>query len=839
MSKKLIIVESPTKAHTIKKIMGGDFDVVASKGHIRDLPEKTLGVNIEKNFTPKYELSKDKKSTISELRKAASEAEAIYLAPDPDREGEAIAWHLRETLAKSAGKDTPFFRVRYNEITPAAVKNAFANPSDIDMNQVDAQQARRVLDRIVGYKVSPVLWRRLRKGLSAGRVQSVALRLVAERERRIQAFQSIEYWLMGVDVSVKGSDPFYARLSRLDGKAPVTPKEGDPTPPSLPDASSVKSLLDELRDAKLNVGEIKNREISRHALPPFMTSTLQQAASSALGFEPRKTMDIAQALFEGRNKISTGLITYMRTDSVAISADARAQAEKFIKSKYGENYFAQNHYRSRSGAQEAHEAIRPTDITLTPESLRGKVTPQELRLYELIWKRFTASLMAEARIMRKTVYIDAEKSGMSHSYTFSASASEIVFDGFLKVLSMDVRKECDPDSEENGPDAATLPPMSEGDAVDVVEWKSEQKHSTPPARYSEASLIKALEANGVGRPSTYAAILGTLNTRKYTKREKSQLIPTELGLDVSDLLVSKMPALFDVAFTAAMESELDEIEAGRIHWQDMMQNFWERFNRWLEESKEPPADVEKVARALKLLDHVQNWNPSEKRGRRIVGDQPFVESIREQVAEGEKPISEKQLAALVTTAIRYKDQIPDAERAISELGFSEELEKDAAAPSIEDAKRRLAILDAVALNERQIKFVNSLRSQIGIGKKLTAKQMQILESIILENKGAIENFDQIKEELGLCENTGGGNDPVGPAIMQMLSQVVKWKEPVKRGKRIFDDAEFYSSVARQFALRGTLSPKQLWSMKKLCVKYADQISDFNSKAEELGLNPKK
>jgi DNA topoisomerase-1 len=604
------------------------------------------------------------------------------------------------------------------------------------------------------------------------------------------------------------------------------------------DRQIVDNILLDLAEASLQVDAIVNRPKQRNPFPPFTTSTLQQSASSFLGFSPDKTMRLAQELFE------KGKISYHRTDSINISPEAAEQAKDYIVKNFGPEYAPEKVSLAKGKAskmkvQAAHEAIRPAihqgkfETPLEMES--SGLSAQHVKLYTLIWSRFIASQMSAAKTVVTSVSLKPVKSGLHHSYIFTASKTTIQFDGFLKVWENKLKD----DDKEDGDEVKSLPELKKGEELEALRWLAEEKKTKPPKHYSEASLIKALEANGVGRPSTYAAILATLNTRKYTKREKSQLIPTELGLDVSDLLVSKMPALFDVAFTAAMESELDEIEAGRIHWQDMMQNFWERFNRWLEESKEPPADVEKVARALKLLDHVQNWNPSEKRGRRIVGDQPFVESIREQVAEGEKPISEKQLAALVTTAIRYKDQIPDAESAISELGFSEELEKDAAAPSIEDAKRRLAILDAVALNERQIKFVNSLRSQTGIGKKLTAKQMQILESIILENKGAIENFDQIKEELGLCENTGDGNDPVGPAIMQMLSQVVKWKEPVKRGKRIFDDAEFYSSVARQFALRGTLSPKQLWSMKKLCVKYADQISDCNSKAEELGLNQKK
>ena len=456
MSKKLVIVESPAKAKTIGKFLGRNYTVKSSVGHIRDLPERSIGIDIENNFTPKYVLSKGKTKVVAELKSAAKSCDAIYLAPDPDREGEAIAWHLQEILAPVAG-DKPVYRVQYNEITRRAVVNAFDNPGTINMLRVDAQQARRVLDRIVGYMVSPMLWRRLRRGLSAGRVQSVALRLVAEREAQIQAFNSEPYWVLGANVRRTSAplDPFMVKLARVDGEKPSVRSE-----------EIANELLDELKGATMQVAAVRHRENERRPLAPFITSTLQQAASSVCKFSPNRTMSLAQKLYEGvalGAEGNTGLITYMRTDSVSISTDARNAARDYIVATFGERYYPAkpNFFKSRTSAQEAHEAIRPTDVARTPEMLKGVLDGPSLRLYELIWKRFVASQMSAARIAQKTVEIEPVKSGMAHSYSFSAAASEAVFDGFLKVMALDIHKKKpeEDDSDEEADEVDRLPPL--------------------------------------------------------------------------------------------------------------------------------------------------------------------------------------------------------------------------------------------------------------------------------------------------------------------------------------------------------------------------------------------
>ena len=440
MGKNLVIVESPAKAKTIGKILGSSYVVKSSVGHVRDLPEKSLGVDLKKKFEPKYVLSKGKTKVVAELKKALKSCDAVYLAPDPDREGEAIAWHLHELLASAAG-DKPFYRVQYNEITPSAVKAAFGHPGEINMDRVDAQQARRVLDRIVGYKVSPMLWRRVKRGLSAGRVQSVALRLLAERENEIRGFTVEEYWVMGAVMRRQSAplDPFTTRLARIDGDKPV-----------ISTGEAAAALLADLEGSLLKVEDVKTKELSRRPLPPFITSTLQQSASSLFGYSPQRTMSLAQQLYEGVDAIGdgpTGLITYMRTDSVNIAKEARESARAYIGRRYGDDYVPEkpNFYKSRTSAQEAHEAIRPTDVALTPESLKGVLDGPSLKLYDLIWRRFIASQMSAATIVRKTASVVTEKAGQQHDYLFTATASEISFDGFLKILHGYSKKK-----EENG-----------------------------------------------------------------------------------------------------------------------------------------------------------------------------------------------------------------------------------------------------------------------------------------------------------------------------------------------------------------------------------------------------
>jgi DNA topoisomerase-1 len=834
--KKLVVVESPAKAKTIGKILGSDFVVKSSVGHIRDLPERTLGVDIEHGFIPKYVLSKGKAKVVAELKKAAKSCDEIFLAPDPDREGEAIAWHLQETLADSA-KGKPFHRVQYNEITPRAVRAAFEHPGEIDMHRVDAQQARRVLDRIVGYMVSPMLWRRIKRGLSAGRVQSVALRLVAERERLIQAFKIEEYWVLGANVrrETQPLDPFPVKLVRVDGEKPSVGSE-----------QAAQALLSDLDGCSLRVKDVRSRETTRRPLPPFITSTLQQAASSVYSFSPNRTMGLAQRLYEGVDLGSggpVGLITYMRTDSVNIARDAQDAARAFISKSYGDAYYPEtpNYYKSRASAQEAHEAIRPTDVARTPESLQGVLEVPELKLYELIWKRFVASQMSAAKIAQKTVEIEPVKSGLTHAYAFSASSSEVLFDGFLKVMALDIRKKKpeEEDSEMEPDEVDRLPPLATGDALRLIDWLSERKETKPPARFSEASLIRALEANGVGRPSTYASIIETLNSRDYTSREKRQLMPTDLGLQVNDLLVGKLAQLFDVGFTAKMEESLDQVEAGGVEWTHMMGDFFGQFKQWMELAKEPPADAGKVSAVLALLTHVTAWGPEVQRGKRKYSDERFVASVREQIEKAEKAVSDKQLEALAKMAIRYRGQIPDADAELGALGFNELIATENAAPSSEETQRRFDVLKSVKLSETQAAFVASLQQQAESGRRLSPKQLAALDRIIGQNSAQIENFDEIKQTLQLAlAEADQQPDSESPVLMEMMRNVTQWQEPVKRGKMTFDDKAFFASLSDQFDRKKSLSPRQRYAMKRMTFRYKAQIPEFDRYAEQLGLNKK-
>lgn len=835
MGKKLVIVESPAKAKTIGKMLGPDYLVKSSVGHIRDLPERALGVDIERGFTPKYVVSPDKAKTVAELKKAAKTADAIYLAPDPDREGEAIAWHLQEILADEA-KDVPFYRVQYNEITARAVKAAFERPGTIDINRVNAQQARRVLDRIVGYKVSPMLWRRVKRGLSAGRVQSVALRLVSEREREIQAFKIEEYWVLGANVArqTPPKDPFKIKLVKIDGEKPAIHSEG-----------AARALLTEIEGSQMCVKDVRIRETSRRPLPPFITSTLQQAASSVCGFSPNRTMSLAQKLYEGVDIGSAGtvgLITYMRTDSFNVARDAQVAAKDFITVTYGSEYYPEkpNYYKSRSNAQEAHEAIRPTDVTRTPESLKGVLDAQSLKLYELIWKRFVASQMAAAKLEQKTVEIQPVKEGLSHAYTFFASASEVLFDGFLKVMAINIHKKKEDDEEEEIEEVDHLPPLAEGDVLQVLEWLSDRKETKPPARYSEASLIRALEANGVGRPSTYASIIETLNSRDYTVREKRQLVPTELGLKVNDLLVAKLDPLFNVGFTASMEEELDHVEEGRTEWTQMMGDFYSRFSTWMEQAKEPPADQAKVEGVMALVSQITEWAPEVQHGKRKYSDARFVTSISDQIEAKEKPISDKQVEALVKIALRYRSQIPDLDAKLTALGYQELVASDQALASTESAMMRFDLLETIELSESQASFVDSLRNQVVHGRKLSDKQMAALERIIVQNAVQFEDFDAVRKQLGLSsEEAKPEQDTESPLLLEMLGQVTTWQEPVTRGKKkVFNDKDFYDSLAGQFARQQSLTVRQRAAIKRMVFRYKGQIQNFDDYAARLGLKKK-
>jgi len=836
MAKNLVIVESPAKAKTIGKLLGADFVVKSSVGHIRDLPERELGVDIEHDFKPKYVISTNKKKVVEDLRQAAKACDAIYLAPDPDREGEAIAWHLFETL-KAAGKGKPFHRVQYNEITARAVRAAFDNPGEIDMHRVDAQQARRVLDRIVGYMVSPLLWRRLKRGLSAGRVQSVALRLVAERERLIQAFKPEPYWVLGAVVRKQSAplDPFTVTLTRIDDeKVDLHTDEG------------ARAIQEDLQGRALRVADVRTRVIQRRPLPPFITSTLQQAASSVCSFSPGRTMSLAQRLYEGSDfgQGPVGLITYMRTDSVNIARDAQEAAQAFVTQTFGAEFYPEtpNVYRSRASAQEAHEAIRPTDVNRTPESLAGKLEPAALKLYDLIWRRFLASQMAPAKIAQRTGVVTTEPPpAQAHRYAFTASASDVLFAGFLKVMQFDIRKvrEGGEEAENEADEIERLPPLTPGEPLDLVEWQGERKETKPPARYSEASLIKALEANGVGRPSTYAAILETLKQRTYVNSEKRQLAPTELGLQVSDLLVAKLNELFDVGFTATMEASLDKVEEGGIEWTVMMADFYKRFSAWLEAAKEPPADRGRVDAALAALEHVHEWAPATKRGKRTYSDEKFVASVREQLVEGKKPVSDRQLDALGNIAVRYRTQLPGGEDQLATLGFGELLAAEKAAPPREITLRKFELLKPIEMDERQRAFIDSLAQQDAAGRRLSPAQMAALDRALLRHAAVIPDFEQATKDLGLGAVAPQEPDHESGPLLEVMGKVATWRAPVKRGRSTFDDHAFFDSLSQQFQRRAGLSPRQRAALGKMLFRYKEQIPDFEETVQRLGLRKAK
>lgn len=569
---KLVIVESPTKVKSIKKYLGEGYDVVASMGHVRDLPVSKIGVDIENGFVPQYVVMKDKKDLIKKLKAAAAESDVVYLATDPDREGEAISWHLAQMLDLDLDKAN---RVSFNEITQSGVKAGMAAVRKIDNNLVDAQQARRVLDRIVGYKLSPFLWKKVKSGLSAGRVQTVALRLIVDREKEIEAFVPQEYWTIDARLA-SGKSAFDAKLhGTADGKKlEITNEE------------QANGIIADLDGASYVVSNIKKGVRNKQPAPPFITSTLQQEASRKLNFNGQRTMKIAQQLYEGveiPGHGATGLITYMRTDSLRISDEAKAAGAKFIASRFGENYLPKTprNYAAKKGAQDAHEAIRPTIVDLTPEQVKDSLTAEQYKLYKLIWERFIASLMAAC--VHDTMAVDIS----AGNYMFKASGFKVKFDGFTK-LYVEGRDE---ESEEGG----MLPDMKVGDILKLRELTPNQHFTQPPARFTEPTLIKTLEENGIGRPSTYAPIIANILQREYIEREKKSLKPTALGTVIVDLVVKHFKKIMDVKFTAGMENDLDKIGAGELEWITLMESFYGEFASMLEKA-------ESTAKRIKLPD---------------------------------------------------------------------------------------------------------------------------------------------------------------------------------------------------------------------------------------------
>ncbi|HTB17334.1 MAG TPA: type I DNA topoisomerase [Bryobacteraceae bacterium] len=582
MAKSLVIVESPTKAKTIGKYLGKQFVVKASLGHVKDLPKKNLSVDVEKNFEPHYEVIEGKKKLIAELKAAAKGVDSIYLAADPDREGEAICYHLQEELNGSK-KGPKFYRVMFNEITANAIKKAFEKPGSVNLHLVDAQQARRVLDRLVGYKISPLLWDKVRRGLSAGRVQTVALRLIVDREREIRAFIKREYWTIDVQLNAKKPPVLTARFTKKNDEAV-----------ELADETTTKSLLDQLDGSKYLVHSVTTKEKKRNPVPPFITSTLQQESSRKLRFSVKRTMMLAQRLYEGVElgaEGSVGLITYMRTDSTRVSQDALDEVRGLIQDRYGAPFVpaAPNVYKSKKDAQDAHEAIRPSSSRRTPDDLAPFLQEDELKLYRLIWMRFVASQMMPAVFDQTTIDV-AAKGKDGANYMFRATGSVPKFNGFLDVYK-ESKDEKDSDDEE---EKNKLPLVTQGEELRFKSIEPEQHFTEPPPRFNEATLVKELESDGVGRPSTYASILSTIQEREYVKKEGGKFVPTELGMVVTDLLLENFKNLFDITYTARMEVELDEIEEGKMDWREAMSEFYERFQKDLEHAERHMTDIKRM-----------------------------------------------------------------------------------------------------------------------------------------------------------------------------------------------------------------------------------------------------
>ena len=586
MADKLIIVESPAKANTIKKFLGGKTKVVASMGHIRDLPKSKLGVNIENNFEPEYINIRGKGDLIKSLKKDAKSAKKVYLATDPDREGEAIAWHLAHILDIPEDSKS---RVTFNEITKTAVQKAIKEPRQIDINLVNAQQARRVLDRIVGYKISPVLWKKVRKGLSAGRVQSVAVKLIVDREKEIEDFIPEEYWnIIAKLLDEKSKKEFEAKLvGKNNKKLEIHSKE------------EVDEILANIKDAKFIVKDVKKGERKRNPAPPFTTSTMQQEASRKLNFSLKKTMSVAQTLYEGvkiPEKGTVGLITYMRTDSTRISEEARKVAKEVVEATYGSEYYENRYYKTKADAQDAHEAIRPTYIDIKPEQIKDSLTNDQYKLYRLIYNRFLASQMKSAIFDTLAVTIDANE------YNFKANGQSIKFKGFMTLYVEG--------TDEKEDEIGQIPLLEVAQEVKKEKIESKQSFTEPPPRYTEASLVKALEEKDIGRPSTYSPTITTILERHYIEKEAKQLVPTELGKVVNKLLTENFPDIINVEFTAEIENEFDEIADGKENWKQMISEFYGPFEKELEK-------VEKELEHVELEEEVSDV-PCEKCGRMMV-----------------------------------------------------------------------------------------------------------------------------------------------------------------------------------------------------------------------------
>jgi DNA topoisomerase-1 len=827
MSTKLVIVESPAKAKTINRFLGRDYTVRASMGHVRDLPAKAFGVDIERGFKPQYVAIPGRVKVLSELKGFAKTATDIYLAPDPDREGEAIAWHLQAALSDKSVK-AKFHRITYHEITESAILRAFDQAHEIDQHMVDSQQARRVLDRIVGYRVSPLLWRRIPGASSAGRVQSAALRLVCDREKAILGFKPEEFWIVGANVAkqVDPRDPFTVRLSRIDGqKAEVRSAE---------EAEAVRRDLD---DRAMRVASVMTNTVTKRAPPPFITSTLQQAGSRACGFMPSRTMRIAQTLYEGVDLGGgpVGLITYMRTDSFSVAREAQAACLQYIGDRYGKEYVPEkpNFFRSKSSAQEAHEAIRPTDVLRTPDAMAGHLKGDELKLYRIVWERFVASQMAPARLAQTQVEVEAvPPASGGRTFTFRASSSNVVFPGYMRVVGEEIAA---PAPAEEGPpeEVQKLPPLTGGEGLDRQgDWLSEQKFTQPPRRYSDATLVRAMEENGIGRPSTYSSTVTVLYDRSYIEREKRTLKPTTVGMSVNDFLAERLPVLFDVKFTAQMEEQLDEVEEGKVEWTAMLKTFHESFLGWIEAARGQDPNPDQSARMMALLGQVKEWAPPVGKGKRAFSEREFIESLRTQV-DGGKALSERQVEVLKRVAWKYREQVPDLAAQAEEFGLRADARDSVPPASPEERARVEAMIGALSGVEFKPaskvrgrtyddgKFFKSLKQQAEGGKDLSPKQVAVLVRLVRRYAESIPGFEQLKPVLDAASPADEApTHAVDPKpILDGLRAVTSWKDPVVRGKKTWDDKAFFESLDRQFRESNRLSPRQVFALRKLAKRY--------------------
>ena len=850
MSKDLVIVESPAKARTISKIVGREFTVLSSMGHVRDLPEKNLGVDLKKRFEPTYRINSSRKNIIKELGDAIKKARQAFLATDPDREGEAIAWHLFEILKKQ-NPQAEFQRVTFHEITKQAVTNAFRDPVHINMDLVNAQQARRVLDRLVGYKVSPLLWKQVHNNAkSAGRVQSVALRLICEREHAINTFEPKEYWNLSAIFSKPSTNQtFLAKLHRVNNsKLEITNED------------QAERIYQDVNKGRYHVSKLTDTPKTKRPAPPFITSTLQQAASTNLRFSAKQTMMIAQQLYEGVDTGSgpTGLITYMRTDSVNVAREAQATARDFISDRFGKNFIPDKPhiYKSKKTAQEAHEAIRPTDVHFTPEKAKQYLDEKQLKLYKLIWNRFLASQMAQARYIQHAVEVENDPETCTDSYCFRATATETTFQGFLKVY--DLR---DVESDENDESQVKLPDLTLNESCDLHKLDSEQKFTEPPPRYSEGTLVRELENNGVGRPSTYAAIIGTIIQRKYIEKTKGKLSPTSLGKLVCDYLVQNMPKLFEVDFTARMEDQLDSIEQGKLNWQEMLTAFYTTFSEWIEAIKsESRVDSEDVTRLMSIFPSDFDWPEPQKRGNRTYDDKKFFNSLKSQIDNG-KALTEKQWNALMMLAIRNEEKLPKLRGIVNEMGIlstyeklKEVLDRQNTAASNEQSGDTPALklcryLDSVKTWEKSVgrgkrtyddqKFYSSLSTQARSGKTLSDAQINALKNLTVKYSDQLDDYENIRQEFDLDSMRNTANNEKSIEEIQKLFSLVEgiknWNSNHDKGKRKFDEKAFVESLRSQFERKKGLTARQLYSLKKIIKNHKDQIPEYDVRSTELNI----